>query len=192
MLGEFQHSGLRGYVAMPLSNLRLNILVSRRGDVRVVSNIPYKEWINHLLGVCYAVFTGNVDNLDLLERVEATLMFYGGLGVCGVLDSRVAPISIDFVNKQHFYFYMSSTGSLSRSYEKAQLGDWVLLQFALREGLNDLLRSVCRHVAKTSDGSCVLKTSHGELIVSSEERHVKDHIRVFPDNAPLRHVVSIE
>ncbi|MEL9999991.1 MAG: hypothetical protein QXH02_00560 [Desulfurococcaceae archaeon] len=192
VLGEFEQGGLRGYVALPLSNLRLNILVSREGDVRVVSNIPRKEWVDHLLEVCYAVFTGNVNDLDLLERVEATLMFYGGLGVYGVLDNRVVPISLDFVNKQYFYFYVSPVGGLSRNYEKAQLGDWVLLQLALREGLSNLLQNVCRHIARTSNDSCVLETSHGGLVISRREMHVDNYIRVFPDNVPLRHVVTVE
>lgn len=191
VLGEFEHREIGGYVTLPISNLRLSILVHREGGIRIVSNIPFREWVNHLREVCYATYTGTIDKLNLLGRVEAISMFYGGLGVYGVLGDQVVPMSLDFVNKQRFYFYIAPLVP-SKGYEKASLGDWVLLQLALREGLEDILLATCRYVAKSNPDSCVIRTSHGELVISRRELRANNYIRIFPENVPLRHVVAVD
>jgi hypothetical protein len=76
------------------------------------------------------------------------------------------------------------------NFDKARLEDWVILQFALREGDSDLLLSVCNNAFREK-GMCKIITSHGLLRISDREICEDNWIRIIPDNAPLRHVISV-
>ena len=192
VLGKFSYEGLEGYATLPVLNLRLNILRPREGCTRIVSNIPYSEWALRLREVCLAVYENRLENLDLVKRVEATSMFYGGIGLYGVVDgNHVVAISLDFVDKKHYYFYLRPEPIPRRDLGEMPLENWVILQFALREGLDVLLLKACRDLTREW-GECTIKTTHGDLVISSKELRGEGFLRVFPDNAPLRHVVAVE
>lgn len=191
VLGSFEHRKLSGYVILPLLNLRLNILVRRNNEIRYTTNIPRTEWSTRLHGICYALYSGNVDRLGPVEMAEAVSMFYGGVGIYAVLNGKVLPLSLDFVDKSRFYFYLLPL-STRCEYVKAQLADWITLQFALREGLVELLFETCQHIGESSGGACILKSNLGKLIISANELYDSSYLRVFPDNAPLRHVITVD
>lgn len=192
VLGSFEHRKLSGYVVLPLLNLRFNILVDRDNRIRLTTNIPRAEWGARLRGICYALYSGNTNELSPMEMAEAASMLYGGVGMYAVLNGKVLPLSLDFVNKSRFYFYLLPFSTHCGEYIRAQLADWITLQFALREGLVELLFETCQHIGESSGGICILESNLGKLIISLNELRGGSYLRVIPDNAPLRHVIAVD
>jgi|YelNatPaOPRAMG01_1025707.scaffolds.fasta_scaffold20463_5 hypothetical protein len=189
ILGSFNYNGLNGFVTLPVVNMRLNVLISRDNEVRIVSNISRHNWYEQLKRVCLSICLNEPMNLSVLEKVIATSMFYGGLGIYVVNRDSVSILSLDFVNKRKHYFYVLPS-DFNTNFDKARLEDWVILQFALREGDSDLLLSVCNNAFREK-GMCKIITSHGLLRISDREICEDNWIRIIPDNAPLRHVISV-
>ena len=174
---------------MTIFNLRLNILESKTGEIRVVSNIPFENWREEIYKVCYAIYAKNLDKLNYLEKIEATSMFYGGIGTYTIMSGAVIPIILDYIDKKNFYFYLAPS-NVEKSIEENNLENWVILHFALREGLQFLLNRVCRDYPQR--GNCIIKTNRGTLLISSEAQLNPGYIRLIPDNNPLRHVIVVD
>lgn len=192
LLGSFEHNELKGYVTLFSTNYRLNILIDHDGNARIVSNIHNKSWLDHLSRICVSIINNRLLDLDYPDRALAYSMYYGGLVVTGVVSNNIYVISPDYVNKKKFFFYLTSWHDVSTNdLSKASLGDWISLQLSLREGLVDLFMSICKRSFAYRDKACVLTTSHGELFITNEE-NFPGGIRIYPDNNPFRHVVSIQ
>jgi hypothetical protein len=189
ILGSFNYNGLNGFITLPVVNMRLSVLISRDKEIRIVSNISRYSWFDQLKRVCLSICFNELRHLGFLEKVIATSMFYGGLGIYVVNRDTVSILSLDFVNKRKHYFYLLPS-DFNTSFDKARLEDWVILQFALREGDSNLLFSVCNNALR-KNGMCEIITSHGLLRISDKEIREINWIRIIPDNAPLRHVISV-
>lgn len=190
-LGEFWYLGYRGYITLPVLNLRLSLLRDERERVHVVNNIPFSTWANHVYGICSTILLGDINKLELHSKIEAITMFYGGLGIYSVFKDNIVPVTLDFVNKKKFYFYLCTAETFGR-HEEAKLEDWLMFQLALREGFTEFLPLVCSRVGNYTNRVCVVKTSHGLLKIAVEELDHEGCIRIYPDNAPLRHVIALE
>lgn len=194
ILGAFEHRGLSGYVVLPLLNLRFNILVDENGVVKCATNVPYPDWSARLYEICYALYLGKVSELDALKKVEAVSMFYGGVGVYAVIGGEILPVSIDFVDRSLFQFYILPS-TIRTNYKAASLSDWITVQFALREGLAEVLLNECQYIGSSDGDVCIIETSHGKLAITASSklhRVWNGYIRVVPENAPLRHVVAFD
>ncbi|MEM4487404.1 MAG: hypothetical protein QXK88_01150 [Desulfurococcaceae archaeon] len=191
VLGKFTYGDLTGFVSLPVLNLRVSILVTNSGEHRVVSNVSNEEWLDKLYRVCSAVLSGNISSLNDMEKIEATSMIYGGLGLYSTIDGNAECVSLDYVNTKSFYFYLTPS-KLNGSYAEARLEDWVALQFALRAGLKKTLHYACSNISRDGGEVCAIKSSHGLLrITSSRTPPWGGCTRVIPDNSPLRHVIAL-
>lgn len=190
-IGRFIYNNIEGYVTLPILNLRLNILRDSGGELFTFSNIPHGDWREHVREVCYAIFTSKLHELDPMSKLEALTMFHGGIGIYVVLGDKILPISLDFINRKNTYFYLKPR-PLGRDYVESSLENWLMLSFTLREGIYDLSMKICNRIYDTSNETCSLKTNHGVLLITTSIIRDPDYIRVYPDNSPLRHVISVE
>lgn len=190
ILGMFKHGDLTGYITLPLLNLRLNLLIDKNKNIRIVSNIYNNKWVDELSKTCMAICKNQVEVLDTLEKILVHTMFYGGLNIHGIYKNREYLISMDYVNKKRFYFRLIPSGEIKADdVSKSTLDNWLLLQFSLREGINDLLAEICRNNFEYIDRSCILHTSHGFMEITHSPGDDRA-LRIIPDNNPLRHVIS--
>ncbi|MFZ8782888.1 MAG: hypothetical protein ACO2OR_02755 [Desulfurococcaceae archaeon] len=194
LIGVFEYSGLLGYVVMPILNLRANLLITRNGEFKYYSNISTPSWREHVFKLCVAIASNKLNSLSTIDLAKAYSMFYGGIGSFIAYKSSLIPITIDFVNTEKYYFYLKPHSTLlSEHSTKGRLEEWVIFHSSLRSGEFDLLIESCRklHSSSVEEASCTLTTDLGLLKITREKREYSDYIRVAPDNAPLRHVVSI-
>lgn len=189
ILGSFNYDDLTGLVTLPVLNFRLNILLSQNNETRVIHNLPRRSWYEQLHRVCISIYSDNLKHLNNYEKVIAASMFYGGFGLYALIEDKVSILSLDFVNKKHYYFYILPSDLSFSKLKEVRLEDWIVVQFALREGINKLLYNICSKSFEKG-APCEINTSHGLLRISDKNISEDNWIRIFPDNAPLRHVVS--
>ncbi|MEM4718076.1 MAG: hypothetical protein QXE81_04885 [Desulfurococcaceae archaeon] len=191
IIGKFKHGDLRGYITLPVLNMRVNLLIDMNNNIRVVSNIHNKVWLEELLKICIAIYRDQVNALNVVERILAYTMFYGGLNIHGTYRDKEYLISMDYVNNKRFSFKLTLSKENKLDHiSESTLESWLLLQFTLREGVIDLLTDICKNYFEYRDKNCILYTSHGKLEITHSPGGAKG-IRIIPDNNPLRHVVSL-
>jgi hypothetical protein len=195
ILGVFEYGGLTGYVVMPILNLRVNLLTTRSGEVRVYSNIPHDTWRKHTLRLCTSIASNQISTLSTIDQARAYSMFYGGISSYIAYKNTLIPVALDFINTEKYYFYLEAYSTTPQEAEKSgRLEDWIILHTALRCGEFSLLLSACRNLSHCSIGyeACTIKTDLGILIITRERFNFNKYLRIVPDNAPLRHVVVVD
>lgn len=192
-IGKFSYGDITGFVMLPILNFRVSILISSDGKQRVVSNAPNREWFSRSYRVCNAIMSGSIDSLDSLEKVEASSMMYGGIGIYSLVEGNVACVSLDYVNTRSLNFYLAPVDYISTDYcTEAGLDNWVMLQLAFRTGISRILGRVCTNMFGSYKGGCTIRSSHGLLYITEHKSPPsEDYIRVVPDNNPLRHVLAL-
>ncbi|MGC8983181.1 MAG: hypothetical protein ACP5KA_05475 [Desulfurococcaceae archaeon] len=192
VLGKFFYNDIQGLTVLPVANYRASILINARGEQRVVSNIPFKKWLDHALHICKSVASGNINELAPSELAVAYAMMYGGLGTYAIIENSVYVVLLDYVNTAKFRFYLRYS-EMPREVSVYDLRDIVLLHVALREGLKGVLaKSLCRGSSLEPGVFCTIETSHGELLLADRDTYVgRGVVRIVPDNSPLRHVIAL-
>lgn len=191
LLGSFKYEGLVGYASIFSMNHRLNILIGQNNEVRLVSNIANKAWLDHLANICLSIYNGKIGELDDIDKALAYSMHYGGFVLTGFFNNNTYLVSTDYVGKGKFSFYIIERDTISKdTMNRATLGDWIAFQLALREGIMELLVNICKRSFTYRDGACILSTSHGELIITLDKIFPMG-TRILPDNNPFRHVISV-
>ncbi|MEM4663567.1 MAG: hypothetical protein QXP67_01350 [Desulfurococcaceae archaeon] len=188
-LYRFEYKDLKGCTVLPVMNYRVSILVDHDGGIRVVSNIPFESWKKRVEKICMMILQGRIHELDRLEKVEAFAMFYGGIGSYAWSENELYTVLLDFVNRAKVCFYIQPR-DFAENVQWLDLRDVVLSHLAFREGLINLLKQTCKSM-DTEGFLCGFETSHGYLYVTGRPiKEIHGLLRIVPDNAPLRHVVS--
>lgn|GEM_PF-848052 len=197
ILGSYEYLDLHGYVVMPVLNYRLNLLVSRSGEIRVLSNIPQASWRDSTFKLCSAIATNKLSDLYTVDLVRAYSMFYSGICSFLIYENIILPVTIDFVNAEKYYFYLKpytdiNTPVLNTS--RGKLEDWIIFQTALRSGEFDLLIRACKNLTPSSVSTeeCNIRSDFGVLKITKRKIERSSYLRIIPDNTPLRHVVVLE
>lgn len=191
LLGSFKYGDIWGYTVLPILNYRASILVDMSGSVRVITNIPFKEWYENTLLLCSNLALRRERSLNPLDDAALKAMLYGGIGTFAVVDNEAHILMLDYIDNSKYWFYLKP-GKLKRNVENYELGDLVLLHFALREGIPRIVEQVCRKLGEVEKPFiCIMKSSHGELYITSTPVELgEEFLRIIPDNNPLRHVVA--
>ncbi|MCC6053065.1 MAG: hypothetical protein LM569_02570 [Desulfurococcaceae archaeon] len=195
LLGVFEYSDLKGYVIMPILNLRVNLLTTRSGEVKVYSNIPISHWREHTVKLCASIASNQVSSLNKVDQAKVYSMFYGGVGSYIVYKDELIPVAVDFVDTDKFFFYLEINSNMHlETTTSGRLEDWIIFQAALRSGELPLLVSSCRSLSRYigSGESCTITTDLGVLRITRERLEGDRYLRVVPDNTPLRHVVVVD
>jgi len=177
-----------GLLALSIGNYRANAL-RKGGDWFLYHNIPVELNPDETVYACLQIARGLLHEQKGLEKVIATSMFYGGLTF--FIEQRTEHILLNMepVNTDVFRFYINPKGE--KTVKESDFEQLSLFMLSMREGLEDLMLESCAEIGRRRGSSCVIPTSVGELIVSTEEIAEKDLLRAIPDNAPLRHVVKV-
>ncbi|QOR93834.1 hypothetical protein IMZ38_04055 [Thermosphaera chiliense] len=177
-----------GLLTLSIGNYRANLL--RKGsEWFLYHNIPVELNPDETVNACLQIAKGLLHEQKGLEKVIATSMFYGGLTFFIEQGTEHILLNMEPVNRDVFRFYINPKGE--KTVKESGFEQLSLFMLSMREGLKDLMLESCAEIGRRSSGSCIIPTSVGELIVSTEEITRKELMRVVPDNAPLRHVVKV-
>ncbi|MEM4528005.1 MAG: hypothetical protein QXS23_02265 [Desulfurococcaceae archaeon] len=190
VIDAFKTHGFEMYVTLPLLNYRLNVL-RKNNDYRIVHNRPLKEWLSDIEEACMNIVFGNIDSNDFQKLLYINTMFYGGLNIHMRYGEGIIPVSIDYIDKSRFNFYLKpheKIEKIPRISPGELLSNWLLLQIGLREGIKDIVFKACKSLSVIQE-ECVIETSHGLLKIASSNEILDNWLRVVPDNNPFRHVV---
>jgi len=188
LIGKTPIGKYSGLLTLSLGNFRANVL-RKGGDWFLFHNIPGELNPDETVYACFQVARGLLHEMKGLEKVIAASMFYGGLTFFVELESKQSLFNMEPVNTDVFRFYINPKGE--RNVKESSFEQLSLFTLSMREGWADLMRESCAEIGKVTGGFCAISTNVGELIVSTEEISEKGFLRVFPDNAPLRHVVKV-
>lgn len=194
ILGSYEYRDLKGYIVMPILNYRLNLLISRSGEIKVLSNIPQIDWRNSTFKLCSAIATNKLSDLYTIDLVRAYSMFYGGICNFLIYENNILPVTIDFINTEKYYFYLEPHIDVNTPISKGKLEDWIILQTALRSGDFDLLVKACKNLtpSNVSSEECNIRSDCGVIKITRRKFEKSSYLRIIPDNTPLRHIIALE
>lgn len=190
ILGRFVYGKHNGAIILNVLNYRSTVLLSGEGGYRLVSNIPPGVDRGETSTLCVHIAKKEIDNLSLHEKMLYRSYLYGGMGTFLLRGNEVIPISIDLVDPRAFSMFLDPRRLFS-SVRTASLEHWLMFQVALREGDYSLLRETCRVIGEVLEEGCAINSDKGLLYIRSSATYVDNMLRIFPDNAPLRHVVKL-
>lgn len=191
ILGSFTHRGHTGWVTLPLLNYRVALL-RKNGEWRVVSNIDWERGYVRSMEACRSIAGEAVEGFNVELDLAVHTSFYGGIGSYILGETGLRPLSIDIVNTRVFKFYFKPREGDPRKPPEGNIGDWLLLQAALREGWVKPVAETCRALGSIRDGVCVVEADIGDIAIATSMIQLDGWLRVTPDNSPLRHVVAVE
>ena len=177
-----------GMLTMSLGNYRANIL-KKGNEWFLFHNIPLELNPDETVNACFQIAKGFNHEQKGLEKVITTSMLYGGLTLFVEVGGKPVLLNMEPVNTHVFRFYINPRGP--RIIRESGFDQLSLFMLSLREGFEDLMHETCAEVGRGEGNTCVIPTSVGELIISTKEVVIEGLLRIFPDNAPLRHVVKV-
>ncbi|MEZ0394423.1 MAG: hypothetical protein ABWK00_05220 [Desulfurococcaceae archaeon] len=191
VLGELVDEPLRGIVAVPALNYRINML--RKGsNWRVVSNVPRQLDDGLTRNACREIAEGmTAVEGGFLVRVARSAMFYGGYGVyLETEDWEPLPAILDVVDNSLASLTLIP-GKIASRVARGPLRAWVILGLYLRTGITSFLAEACRDLGTPNRNACEMATSAGTLVIARREERPEEGVEIVVDNNPFRHVLSI-
>lgn len=198
MLGHYSILHREGIVLFPVLNYRVNIL-SMKGKIRVVSNIPDQLLPCRISEICMKIVKGLINSSDFVTSAMIKTMFYGGFNIFINNDNEAVPVVLDLINTSAYRFFLDTKPVKIMGSPSTKLSSWILFGTALRTGNTELFKDACIELKGTLlKEQCIINTPMGKLLVIPKssnrinEVNQENYIEIVPDNNPIRHVIKVD